>query len=415
MLITHSSSPSLDHASNENRARLLLPMPVLLVVWIYFTMTLLGALSSPFPTIFDELQHYSVIRAQFEDPALFPDWSRYLLLRESDLTHWSQTPNYINHPSLYYLLLAPLMGVTSNPLVFRVIDVLLSTGALTIVAVAVHRRVPGQIAPPALFAVMAASFPKAMVVGGIVNNDNLAAMASAVLFAGLVGLQGEAWWIAAGLAIAGWTKLTALIALSTVVCAWLGVRVISGSLKPWDRIVLFAGAGVTLGAIPYLVTYMRTGHALWVSEAAWRVPTAERAHLDLAGFSEYFLKLFVLKWPASEGLYSYPVAIVGLLTPLLLAAMCMRERVLRPLTMAYAVGVSVLFTIHLAFGWRSFQELGDLTIAQTRYYNVLWPGIALAATTGASRLSQHWKPAKWVAAVICLSPTVLGGIVAVSL
>lgn len=384
---------------------------MLFALAVFIAMTLIVVFLVPFPSQVDELQHLSVIRAQYERPTLFPDWSRYLILRPDDLTQWSATANYINHPSLYYLLLAPLMSVTIDPVVFRLVNVVISAAALTIVMVAARRHFSQDVVPSGLFAIFAISFPKAAVVGGMVNNDNLAAFAGAALFGGMLGLPGAAWWMLAGLAIAGWTKLTAFIGLAAVAGAWLGIEILAGRMKLWDRRVLLAAFGVTVGAVPYLVTFMRIGQPLWVNEALWRIPVAERLHLDLLGFASWFFKGLVLKWPASEFSYALPVALVGVLTPLGLAAMGLRYRESRSWGVAYAIGLVALMAIHFEFGWRSYLTLGDLTIMQTRYYNILWPGVALAATMAVARFDPRWRYARLLAIIICLSPTMLGAMI----
>ncbi|MEC3948440.1 hypothetical protein [Sphingobium sp. HWE2-09] len=388
-----------------------LPSVMLFVLGIHMALALFVVFVVPFPTQIDEIQHLSVIRAQYEHPTIFPDWSQYKMLRLDDLTQWSGFSNYINHPSLYYLMLSPLMLLTSEPLLFRLTSVLLSTAALAIGMVAVHRRFAADVVPPGLYAVMAASFPKAAVVGGMVNNDNLAALAAAMVFGGMLGLPGASWWLAVGLAVAGWTKLTAFIGVAAVAGAWLGMGLLTGRVKWSDRMLWYACVGVMLGAVPYLVTFMRIGQFVWVNEAFWRVPVAQRLPLDLMGFAGWFFKWLVMKWPAWEQSYSLPVALILILTPLALAAAGLRHRVIRPWGQAYAIGLVVLLTIHFCFGWRSYVTLGDLTIMQPRYYNILWPGIALAATMGIADLARRWRPAATLAVAICLMPTMLGTLV----
>lgn len=410
------STPDLvrSHSVAVRPAWLGLPSAMLFVLAMHMMLALFVVFVVPFPSQIDEIQHLSVIRAQYEHPALFPDWSQYKMLRLDDLTRWSGFSNYINHPSLYYLLLSPLMALTSDPLPFRLFSVLLSTAALGIVMVAVHRRFASDVVPPALFAAFAASFPKAAVVGGMVNNDNLAALAAAMLFGGMLGLPGAAWWVMAGLAIAGWTKLTAFIGVATVAGAWIGIGLLRGRVKWTDRMVWFACIGVALGAVPYLVTFARIGQFLWVNEAFWRVPIAERISLDMIGFAGWFFKGLVLKWPASELSYTLPFALILILTPLVLGAVGLRNRAIQPWAGAYAIGLVVLVAIHFGFGWRSYVTLGDLTIMQTRYYNILWPGIALAATMGTASLARRWRPAAPIAVILCLTPTMLGAMVFVS-
>lgn len=382
-----------------------------LVLAIYIMMMFVIILQVPFPSQIDELPHFSVIRAQYDHPTLFPDWSQYRILRPDDLTQWSETINYINHPSLYYLMLAPLWSLTGDPMVFRIVNAFLSACALVIMFVAVRRRFSSDVVSPALFAIFAATFPKAAVVGGMVNNDNLAALAGAALFGGMLGLPGAGWWIMAGLAVAGWTKLTVFIGLAAVAGVWLGIDFLAGRIKLADRRVILAGIGLALGAIPYLVTFVRIGQLLWVNEAVWRVPGAQRLHLDPLGFARWFFEGMVMKWPASEFAYSLPAALLILLAPLILAGIGLRHRASRSWGAAYAAGLAVLLAIHFGFGWRSYQTLGDLTITQTRYYNILWPGIALMAAMAVTWLNRRSRYSGLVAAIIFLSPTMWGAMI----
>lgn len=116
------------------------------------------------------------------------------------------------------------------------------------------------------------------------------------------------------------------------------------------------------------------------------------------------------KWPASEAIYPFPFALGGLLATLGLATIGLRHGAIRPIGIAYAAALAFLFAVHFVFGWRSFQALGDLTVMQTRYYNILWPGIALAATAAAASIGQRRRSAEWVAAAFIVSPTVVGAL-----
>ncbi|WP_253344031.1 hypothetical protein [Sphingobium sp. OAS761] len=395
--------------SGEGAARGV-PIPALLVVGAFALVVAAVMLTMPFPSTIDELPHFSVIRSQWEHPALFPDWSRYRILSYDDIRQWSAQSNYINHPSLYYLLFAPLMAVTYDPTVFRFVNLLLCTGALAFVVAAVTRRVDARTASPAIFAIIAASFPKAALVGGMVNNDNLAALAGAALFAGVLGIPGAAWWICAGLMVAGWTKLTAFLALSAVAVVWTGLEVMEKRITWRDRMVLLVAVGLLLGALPYVVTLLRTGHVLWVNISVWRVPPADRPQLDLIEFTVRFLRAMVWKWPAAEAVYPFWLALAGLASPLLLAVPAVRDPRLRTLTLAYGAALVGLFALHWMFGWQSYRTLGDLSVMQTRYYNILWPGIALAAASTVGRV-MRWRPmAGWLLMILCLSPTMLGGL-----
>ncbi|MFL5179740.1 MAG: hypothetical protein ACJ8CQ_04280, partial [Microvirga sp.] len=73
------------------------------VLLAHLLIALATAWQAPFPTEFDELQHLSVIRAQREAPSLFPDHRTEQILSLPSLSAWTDTPNYIPHPPLYYL------------------------------------------------------------------------------------------------------------------------------------------------------------------------------------------------------------------------------------------------------------------------------------------------------------------------
>lgn len=388
--------------------RLRLSAPSWLVIWAFFVLAIGAALRMPFPSEVDEIQHLSVVRAQYERPEIFPDWSQYRVLRQDDLERWSNKDNYINHPALYYIALAPVMGVTHNPVVYRVIDALIATIALLLVVIA-GQRLAGSEVPGGLIACLAAGFPKAVAIAGMVNNDDLAALAGALFFAGIAGLSGAPCWIAAGLALAGWSKLTAFVALGSVATARIGLLAMHGRRKPAGQSVLAATVGLALGALPYLVTLARTGHLLWINVNHWRVPLALRAHLDFADFARWFAGMFLMKWPAIEQPYPLGIVLLGFLMPLGLAvAAAVYKPAIRAECAAYLIGFLVLFGIQFGFAWHSFQALGDLTNTQTRYYNVLWPGIAVGSSAIVAKLSAHCRPLGLLLVAICLLPTVLG-------
>jgi hypothetical protein len=385
---------------------------VLVVLWAFAVLAVGVALLAPFPTNFDELQHLSVIRAQYEHPALFPDLSRYHILRADDLTRWSAERNYINHPSAYYLAMALFLHGTHNVLVARLLNVALATVALALVLVS-GVRLFGTRLGKTTFAILAASFPKAVVIAGMVNNDNLAACAAALVFAGVSGMAGACWWLAAGLVLAGWSKLTALVALGTVVFCWQAWRIFIGERRWRSRDNLLLLAGALAGALPYLVTFVRTGHLLYVNEAHFWVPVDQRPVLDFFHFAVAFTSAMAMKWTAAE--YSWPLALAGtaMVAPLCFAGLGVAadRRTAARIGAPYLFALAAMLAVHLAFGWDAFRKIGDLTTAQTRYYGILWPGLAMAGAMMVERLGGRMR---WLAAPVIalyLLPTIIGVIV----
>lgn len=391
--------------SAETRARAVAAIVVGTSVLIAF----LFAIGVSFPNAFDELAHVSAVREQVARPLLFPDLRAYRLLDADDLTQWSGAGNYLNHPSPYYLGMAAFAQLTDAILPARCLNIALSTAALLLVLYAGWRHFETAFGR-AVFAIAAASFPKQPVIAAGVNNDNLAACAAAAVFAGMAGARGAGWWLAGGLALAGWTKLTALLALATVVgCRqlWRSVHRQTRWLAPENIIV---AAGLAAGCIPYAVNLLQIGHVLYVNEDHFRVSGDARPALDAIDFLRVFFTQMAMKWSASE--YSLPLVVAAalmLFAPALAVTATMATRDAARICVPYLIGGVVTLTIHALFGWTAFQRIGDLTIAQTRYYNVLWPGIAFGAAMLIARLRLS---SLWVAmplTVVLLIPTVIGG------
>lgn len=383
----------------------------LIVLAAFLAVALLVAFRYPFPSNYDELEHYSVVVAQHQHPALLADPSHYLVVDPHRLTRWSATHNYINHPALYYLLLAPLLEFGTNPLAMRLANVALTLAALVIVIVA-GRRVLATRLEQGLFTLMAASFPKAAIIGGMINNDNLAGFAGALVMAGCVGMPGATWWLALGLVLAGWSKLTALIALGTVVAVFRLGQLRRDGTGLIGRATAPLTLAAVVGSVPYLVSLARTGHVLYRNDAHFFVPPGNRPSLDVAHFVLRFGADLIEKWPAAEASLPLALAALTLCVPLTLATWtAAREGSPAEIGRAYGAALLVLLAIHAGFSWAAYRALGDLTNAQPRYYNVLWPGITLAATTALARLGERSRAAMLVLVMLVILPTAVGGIV----
>ena len=386
---------------------------IALIVTAFVAVTIGIALRYPFPSPFDELAQLSVVRAQFEHPDLFADTRRYLMLDSGAPAQWTDKANYLNHPALYYLGLAPLLQFGDDVVITRAANVILAVIAM-IATIAAGYRVLSTRFERIVFAVAAVSFPKAALIGGMINNDNLALVAAALVFAGLTGAPGATLLIAGGLALAGWTKLTALIALAMVVAAKILLDAntpLNKRAAVWTRQTLFAGFGVAVGCLPFLVNLALTGQLFHVNTDVYGVPPDARPAASFAQYLWFFLSEIVSKWPAAEASLPQPVGIVLILVPLFLAAIGLSvDRRVRTIGLAYLAGTLGMLCVHLAFGWQSFQSIGDQTIAQTRYYNVLWPGIAFAGAAAVAHLRRS-RLVVSASVLAYLTPTVIGGVV----
>jgi hypothetical protein len=374
--------------------------PLLPIYGTCFAILLLVALNYPFPTAFDELAHISAIRAQGDHPDLFADTRGYLMVDSGNIGRWTNSANYINHPALYYLLLSPIEGSVEGLRLANVAFSMLAIGIVFAAGLHVFRQTAAQI----VFAILAVSFPKTVLIGGMINNDNLAMIAAALVFAGMCGVPGGALLIAAGLALAGWTKLTALIALSAAVAILALIDWRKGLLR---RETVISAVGAAIGSLPYLVSLAKTGKLFHVNATVFASAPGMKPDWGFADYTREFFTAFAMKWPAAEA--SLPLWLCALLivVPLLLALWgAVTDDRVRRVGSAYLAATAVTLALHFGFGWQSFQEIGDLTIAQTRYYNVLWPGLALAAAAGVMRLGRLRYPAIG----LVLLPTIPGGL-----
>ena len=380
------------------------PVEAWLMLWGFVVLTLALGLLQPFPTGFDELQHLSYLRWMQEAPTLLPAQGAMTVLDLGGLGRWTGERNHLNHPSFYYLVLGAVTPADLGVLPLRALNVVLAGAAAALTIHAGCRLLSGRT-ERILFALAALSFPKAAVIGGTINNDNLAALAGAMLFAGLVGLTGGVWWIAAALAIAGWTKLNALIALGVAAGLWL-LLTRERRLQNWAVIA----AGAATGCVPTLLNLLTIGSLVWVDEARFFVAPAERPDLNLAGYGRFFFEMFAAKWAAAE--YAAPAWLCFglLLVPFGLAFLGSRSGKPRLLS-AYGAAFGATLAVHFWFGWQSYLGIGDLSIAQPRYYAVLWPGLSVGIALGIARLWTVSRPAGAAGILALIWPTALGGIV----
>lgn len=381
-----------------------MPSFMILVVTLFMIATLGIAGLEHFPSPFDELAHLSVIRAQWEHSDLFADTRSYGMLAADDLSRWSGARNFINHPALYYWLMSPLIAAGNPVLWIRLANALLATIAFAAILWGGCRLLATQQQKLA-FAILSASFPKFILVGGIINNDNLAMVASAAVLAGLAAAPGGGWLVALGLALAGWSKLTALIAMAAAVGVWtfLGGR---ASIRHPDA--RLAAVGALVGAAPFLANYFGTGALFHVNDAVFSTPANQRPDWGFVQYAADFFQTLALKWPAAEGSLPIWLSAVLIAIPIALCvAGVVGHRHVRRLGLAYLAALAITCTIHLAFGWRSFVSIGDLTIPQTRYYAVIWPGIALAAAPALASVRQAPRILIFLALLV---PTVFGGL-----
>lgn len=170
------------------------------------------------------------------------------------LSAWSDLPKSINNPPTRYLLPEPLTGLGRDVLATRLFKVVLAVTAVCVAIVASSQLLPTRLGW-SVFALLAACFTKAAAIGGKINNDNLAAAADAAVIAGVAGsiggAGGAAWWLAGGLAPTGRSRLTAPLALGSIVAPVRLRAVARCEERLWCREHLMIGSGAPVTLIPW--------------------------------------------------------------------------------------------------------------------------------------------------------------------
>ncbi|MGA8171335.1 MAG: hypothetical protein WB816_10995 [Methylocystis sp.] len=344
---------------------------ILALLW--FSAVAFGvAISAHFPTSVDELEHLSFIRSLAADPTFFPKYGTYPTLSD-DLTHWTPRINYLAHPPLYYLLMAAL---PVNVLVLRLANL-----AIALVGTACSIVALAKLAPSPRVAVLAtlliATFFRSMVTAGMINNDNLVVLETGLILLTLASTKDRAVFQAVLLAVAGWTKLNAFVAL-TLIVAIVHLFEIAHERAPLLGRKSFALAlGVAIGLAPSGANLLTLHTVVYTPHDFLFVPESARQHLDFPGFVSFFIHRLGAKFPLKENSFD-ATYLLGLALALAIIALPLERKRARDLAVAFLGALAIFFAIHLFYAWRSFTSLGSISDAQMRYYNALWPGFAFA-------------------------------------
>jgi hypothetical protein len=389
------------------------------------------ALHSYFPSSYDEIAHISFVKAMADAPVLFPHYGSYRLLDGKDLGVWTSEPNYLAHPSLYYLFMAPIWTLSGGSvLALRLADVALSSAGLALTAAAGARMIETP-RTRLLFVLLVFCFPKNPIIGGIVSNDNFVLIAAGLFFWGCASPSRRTVWLCAALALAGWTKLTALVGLGAaagVLVLWETLECVPAgwhhrgrnrSITP-DRLAaprprlryepIALALAVLVGLTPYAVNWMRTGHLLFVPlNSFWTIPVEQRLHLDFMGFVQVFFRRIADKFPAADRMMNDAVPLASVAVIACGALYRKGERKARRVAVSFLAALVIFVPIHLLYAWKTFVSSGQLSDAQPRYYNELWPGFALALALGCAAIDgRRWPIVTTGVVIVSLLPTAVG-------
>lgn len=342
---------------------------------------------------FDEVAHASYVAHIQKSGNAWPALERMRLL-DPNTFQFTDTANYLNHPPLFYALLAALgpklEGHPQALLVFRLIDVAaVALGFAALLGLGLAARLSRQ--EFYAYAVPLACIPVLVPLAGSINNDDIAFVGGALALLGAWQLlaTGRGIWLAlalAGVMVAGFAKLTGLL-LSAVMVAGVMAYLLRRRHLPW----LWASAAMiafAVAAVPYLIYVIHYGsptpetpaQIALITDGARAAGWAGQPRKSFPEYLLYFIGAFVADWmpllgPRSALNYAMliiPVAAIG--CSFAGAAYALR-RLLRaeetPLDIVVVAGVAaigVTFAIHVGFSYGRHLATGWLMDAYPRYY-----------------------------------------------
>jgi hypothetical protein len=363
-----------------------------LIVFLILTTTIVRY--AAFPGGFDELQHLSYAAFLQETGDLLPHFEAQKTLSSTDLRQWTQEPNYIGHPSPFYLFeqlfltraLAPESAAMAPRLAS--LSLLLIGVILTLSAGWPHFR--NDAYAGFVFCCLTALCPKLLVISSQVTNDSLAFLGGALVY-GAVNKSYEQrrwshWLVVLGLTFGLWAKLTA----GLLIGSWLGFYLLVS--RPFRRDILFhACVGGLVGLAPYAVIVAQYGRLVPVAHE-----TLMPSDPSYGAFSNFWLS-FVFALGATWGFvqrHSYVVTALFWLmmgSTGLVSYLAWRRRDQLPAAIAVTapLAFAVVLPVHMWFASSALRH--SIFAASFRYYLPIWPMLAHNLGYGILIPSRPWQ------------------------
>jgi hypothetical protein len=366
------------------------------IVFALFVMAaLLGAERKDITQGFDEVAHASYVAEIQRSGELSPALDRMRLLDPRTFRFTDQA-NYLNHPPLFYDLLA-LLGprLEGHPraiLADRLIDIAITaTGFAALLALGLAARLPRY--ELYAYAIPLACIPVLVPLAGAVNNDDLAFLGGALTMLGVwqgVASGRDAWLALAllGVVAAGWAKLTGLLLTAGMVSGVIGYLLWRRRLAaPWmwlpAVVLVFA-----LAAAPYVEFILRYGsptpetpaQIALITDGARAAGWADLPRKSFFAYVGYFSAAFIAEWMptlAPRNVFNY--AMLAIPTAALLCAFAGmalslrrlwrgRETALDVLVLSGALAIGATLVVHVAYSYGRYAATGWLMDAYPRYY-----------------------------------------------
>jgi hypothetical protein len=370
---------------------------------------------------FDEVAHTSYVAHIQHSGDAWPDLNAMRLIGPQSFQFTGEA-NYLNHPPLFYDLLAllgpQLEGRPQALLAHRLIDVAIAAiGFAALLGLGLAARFPRH--EFYAFAVPLACIPVLVPIAGAVNNDNLAFLGGAVATLGawqLVSTDRAGWLAVAllGLIAASWAKLTGLLLTGTMLGAVIAYLMWRQRL-PWSLLVPIALA-FALAAAPYIIFVVQYGsptpqtpaQIALLADNARAAGWTDLPRNSFPGYFAYFVVAFIADWMPALGdrnalqysMLAIPVAALG--CALAGIALSLRrlwhreESGLDVVVIAGTIALVATFAIHIPYSYGRYLATGWLMDAYPRYY---LPLAAIVPLAGLSLLTAVKAP-RWRAALL---------------
>ena len=365
---------------------------------------------------FDEVAHASYVAEIQHTGRAWPEFETMRLL-DPRTFQFTRKPNYLNHPPIFYALLAfagpTLEGHPTALLADRLIDIAMAAcGFAALLGLALAARLPRY--EFYAYAVPLACIPVLVPMAGAINNDNLAFLggAFALLGAWQALATGRGGWFAlalAGVVAAAWAKLTGLlltVPMLTAVMAYLLWR----RRLPWSW-ALAAAAVFVLAAAPYLEFMLRYGsptpetpaQLALISDGARAAGWTALPRKSFAGYAGYFVAAFLAEWMptlSDRNVLNYTmlaIPVAAVICALAGMALSVRrvwrhaETPLDVVVVCGALAIAATFVIHVIYSYGRYAATGWLMDAYPRYY---LPLIAIVPLAGLSLVGAIEAP-RW--------------------
>ena len=389
------------------------------VIFALFVLgTLLGAERKDITQGFDELAHTSYV-AEIQRAGGIPPLQTMRLLDPRTFEFTGQ-PNYLNHPAVFYALLAwlgpRLEGHPRALLADRLIDgAIAALGVAALLALGLAARFSRY--EFYAYAVPLACVPVLIPIAGAINNDNLAFCGGAIATFGVwrcVAGGGNRWLglALAGVVAAGWAKLTGLLLTAAMVSAVAAYLLWRGRMsRAWALAVLLV---FLLAALPYADFIVRYGsptpqtpaQIALIKDGAQAAGWADLPRRSLPAYAGYFIVTFVAEWMptlSARSAFNYAMlaipagalacAVVGMALSLQRLRRG-KESALDVVVLSGTLAIAATFVVHVAYSYGRYVATGWLMDAYPRYYLPLIAIVPLAGLSLAAAIeSDRWRNA----------------------